>query len=49
MKKYELIHKSDEILAYFKNEKNTQNMTEEQKEKVVELFDTMRQLYLLSK
>ena len=46
MKKYELIHKSDEILSYFTNEKNTQNMTEEQKQKVFELFDVMRELYL---
>lgn len=46
MKKYELIRKSDEILAYFTNEKNTQNMTEEQKQKVIKLFDAMRELYL---
>ena len=46
MEKYELIRKSDEILAYFTNEKNTQNMTEEQRKKIIDLFDIMRELYI---
>lgn len=44
MKKYELIRKSDKIFEYFGQTENTQNMTDEQKAKIMELFDIIHEL-----
>lgn len=49
MTKYELIRKSDKIFEYFVQTENTQNMTDEQKEKIMELFDIVHELNKITK